>query len=206
MISATEGAAVKLYHNGTQKLTTTAAGATIAGALTISTPLSVANGGTGGTTGGGKVLQVVSATKTDTSSTGSSTFSDVSGLSVAITPSSASSKILVTGYVSVSWDSGVSKVAVRITRNGTAIALGDANGSRTRTTGHFYLPTQNYGPIAIPVNYLDSPSSTSAVTYKWQTSSMDNSGVVYVNRGENWTDNTTYGTSISTITVMEIGA
>jgi hypothetical protein len=174
--------------------------------VALTNPLPVASGGTGVTSNAGRVLQVVSATKTDTSSTSSSTFSDVSGLSVAITPSSASSKILVTGHVSVSWDSAVSKVAVRITRNGTAIALGDANGSRIRTTGNFYIPVQSYSTIGIPVNYLDSPSSTSAVTYKCQTSSMDNAGVIYVNRGDTWSDAASTGTSISTITVMEIGA
>ena len=176
------------------------------GSADFATALPVAEGGTGATSNAGRVLQVVSATKTDTSSTSSSTFSDVSGLSVAITPSSASSKILVTGHVSVSWDSGLAKVATRITRNGTAIALGDANGSRIRTTGYFYIPVQSHGPIAIPVNYLDSPSSTSAVTYKWQFNSMDNAGVIYVNRGDTWTDASSAGTSISTITVMEIGA
>jgi hypothetical protein len=155
---------------------------------------------------GGKVLQVVSATKTNTSSTGSSTFADVSGLSVTITPTSTTSKILVTGHIAVSWDSAEAKVAARITRNGTAIAIGDTNGTRLRTTGYFYLPVESYGPMPIPVNYLDSPASTSALTYKWQFNAMDNTGVVYVNRSDTWVNSTTYGTAVSTITVMEIGA
>lgn len=154
----------------------------------------------------GKVLQVVSATKTDTSSTGSSTFANAAGLSVTITPSSTTSKILVTGHIALSWDSGIAKTAARITRNGTAIAIGDASGVKRRATGTFYIPVESYGTIPIPINHLDSPATTSAVTYNWQFSNLDGNGVVYINRGDTWPDTVISGTSVSSITVMEIGA
>ena len=154
--------------------------------------------------GTGKVLQVVSATKTDTASSSSSTFADITGLSVSITPSSASNKILVIAYISVSHDYLVAKIGARIMRDSTALAIGDTAGSRIRTSGFYYIDSQNYSPGVISINYLDSPSSTSALTYKWQFSSLDNAGTVYVNRADTDTDGSNFGRSASGITVMEI--
>ena len=87
-----------------------------------------------GTGVGGKVLQVKQAVKTDTASTNSSSFVDVSGLSVSITPTSASNKILVSfnGYFS-----GISNsfAGLNILRNSSAIGLGTgASGNRTNVS------------------------------------------------------------------------
>jgi hypothetical protein len=155
---------------------------------------------------GGKVLQVVSATKTDTQSFTSSTFSDITGLSVSITPSSISSKILIFGYAMVAWDSASSKVGINLVRNSTNILIGDAAGSRQRVSGFTYLGTACIGTFSLPVNFLDSPSTTSATTYKIQANSIDNAGNVYINRSFTDTDNSTFGRTTSTITAMEISA
>ena len=72
----------------------------------------------------GSILQVKSVTKTDATSTSSQTFGDVSGLSISITPSSTSSKILVIGTINCS-ESG-DYAYVRLMRDSTAIAIGDA--------------------------------------------------------------------------------
>jgi hypothetical protein len=152
----------------------------------------------------GSVLQVVSATKTDTASSSSSTFADITGLSVNITPSSASNKILVISYINVAYDYLLAKVGVRIMRDSTALAIGDTAGLRIRTSGFLYIDSLNYSPFTISVNYLDSPSSTSSLTYKWQFSNLDNAGTVYVNRSEDDTNSTTLGRTASGITVMEI--
>ena len=80
---------------------------------------------------GGKILQVVSDTKTDTQSFQSQSFSTISGLSVSITPSSASNKVLVHYSVSVSCNNyGM----FNLRRAGTEILRGDADGNRTRCT------------------------------------------------------------------------
>ena len=80
---------------------------------------------------GGKVLQVVSTTKTDTFSQASTTtYADITGLSVTITPSSASNKILVIGYVNGSVATISKRVAIRLVRDSTAIGNGTASGSR----------------------------------------------------------------------------
>lgn len=153
---------------------------------------------------GGKVLQVVSATKTDTASSSSSTFADITGLSVSITPSSASNKILIIAYINLAHDYLIAKVGSRIMRDSTALAIGDSAGSRIRASGYVYVDSENYAPIIISVNYLDSPSTTSATTYKWQFSSLDNTGTVYVNRSDNDSDGTNQARTASGITVMEI--
>ena len=130
----------------------------------------------------GSVLQVVSATKTDTASFTSSTFADVTGLSVSITPRSASSKFLIIVNVYGGWQNAVSKIGGRLVRNSTAICIGDAAGSRTSVSGSAYWATSSFGAVSIGVNYLDSPATTSSITYKWQASSMDNAGTVTINR------------------------
>jgi hypothetical protein len=154
--------------------------------------------------GAGAVLQVLSTTKTDTASSSSSTFTDITGLSVNITPSSASNKILVLAYINVAYDYLLAKVGVRIMRGSTALAIGDTAGSRIRTSGFLYADSENYSTFTLSVNFLDSPSSTSALTYKCQFSNLDNAGTVYVNRAESDTDSTITGRSASGITVMEI--
>jgi hypothetical protein len=152
----------------------------------------------------GSVLQVVSATKTDTASTGSSTFADITGLSVSITPSSASNKILIIASINLGWDNTIAKVGSRLMRDSTAIAVGDTAGSRIRLTGYLYVGVTCETPFVVSANHLDSPSSTSALTYKWQFSALDNAGTVYVNRGTTDANSTNVGRPVSSITVMEI--
>ena len=152
----------------------------------------------------GNVIQVVSATKTDTQSSTSQTFADVTGMSVSITPSSTSSKILAFGYCSIAYDNGLAKAAINLVRDTTNILIGDAAGSRQRLTGYVYLQENNYAPVPLQFNFLDSPSTTSATTYKIQFARLDPQGIVYVNRPEFDSDSSIQGRVASTITVMEI--
>jgi hypothetical protein len=156
---------------------------------------------------GGKLLQVVSTTKTDTFSTTSNSYTDVTGLSVSITPSSASSKILVMAMIS----EGTADAAMRgfrLMRNSTAIAIGASAGSRNQSSVSVYQGNSDYVSTASvnPINYLDSPSTTSAVIYKIQAHAQDGT-TLYVNRNGADADNNSYGhRTVSTITVMEIAA
>ncbi len=180
----------------------------VAGTTTLTLPSTSGNVITSANIGSnlpsGSVLQVVSATKSDTASVSSSTFADITGLSVSITPSSASNKILIIGNINISWQDAVAKAGARLVRNSTAIAIGDVNGSRQQVTGYLYVGATSYAPFAVPVTYLDSPATTSAITYKWQFNALDNTGTIYVNRGYSWGNDSTVGTSVSSITVMEI--
>ena len=151
---------------------------------------------------GGKVLQVVSTTKTDTTSIASSTFTDIPSFSVSITPSSTTSKILVT--LSLNWD-GANDTHFRFERGGSAIAVGDVSGNRDRCSfvgNHRGQDETNLGSMTI----LDSPNSTSVQTYTIGVRSH-NAGTCYINRAVSEPNSADYEErTVSTITVMEIGA
>jgi len=149
----------------------------------------------------GSVLQVVSATKTDTFSTSSVSFVDITGLSVSITPTSTSSKILIIFSLPASSSSSAGWYC-NLVRNSTNIVVGDAAGSRVQTTVSSYIaPTSQSFPMSF--QYLDSPSATSATTYKLQLRAQSDF-TAYVNRSATDTDNIYYQRTASTITVMEI--
>lgn len=152
----------------------------------------------------GSVLQTKSATKTDIATNDSSTFADIPGLSVSITPTNTSNTILIMGNLNASWRNNYTKIGVRLMRDSTPIAIGDADGSRGRFTGKMYLSIGAKGTFCIPVMHEDSPATTSAITYKWQFASLDNVASVYINRDETYTDDATYGLAVSSITVQEI--
>jgi len=150
----------------------------------------------------GKVLQVLSTIKTDTASLDSSTFGDISGLSVSITPSSSSSKILVSAVIHAVAVGVNTNPYLRLLRGSTDIAQGDAAGSRVRVTSTTY--TELFAPATII--FLDSPSTTSSVTYKIQWASSANGYTIVLNRSGSDTDSADRARSISTITVMEVAA
>jgi len=150
----------------------------------------------------GSVLQVVSTTKTNTFSTATTgSYVDITGLSVSITPTSATSKILIIFHVSV----GPSDVlSVQLVRNSTAICIGDAgNGFQAILGG---VPSPSNGDKSFPMagNFLDSPATTSSTTYKVQMRNY--SGTSFVNQTVNDTNAPYTARSTSTITVMEIAA
>ncbi len=152
----------------------------------------------------GSVVQVVSTTKTDTFTTASTSFVDVTGLSVAITPSSASNKILVLVQVNGSQDVAANRVSLKLLRGATEIANGDAAGSRVRAIGGFYVGDADQPSPTVNVNYLDSPSTTSSTTYKIQVAIVAGAGTAFINRTDNDTDASGYPRTASTITVMDI--
>jgi hypothetical protein len=152
----------------------------------------------------GTVLQVVSATKTDTSSFTSSTFADIGSLTVTITPRNTSSKFLVMSSVNGAWQNAAAKIAMRLMRDATPIAIGDTAGSRPRVTGFMYAAVQSDAPFTMSISNLDSPATASAITYKCQASNMDASGTVYVNKSGTDTDSAIYARTASSITVFEI--
>jgi hypothetical protein len=157
--------------------------------------------------GMGKVLQVVSTTKTDTQTISTSSATQISGLTVALTCASTSNKVLITGVLSVGGTTN--DAGYEIYAGGSAItaATGDAASSRRRTTfgGGAFLGQGNetYRVYTIPFSFLHSPSSTSEITYSiYKTDS--GSTATYINRSANDGDSADRQRAISTITVMEI--
>jgi hypothetical protein len=149
----------------------------------------------------GNIIQVVSTTKTDDFSTTSTSFTDITGLSVAITPSSTSNKILVFMSVDASNTVASRSVIVGLFRGSTNL-LGSAANNRKRG---FQLA--NFGDVnvgeSIGFQFLDSPSTTSETTYKVQIAAQADTAVV--NRSGSDANNAGYGyRSASSITVMEV--
>jgi len=156
---------------------------------------------------GGKVLQVVTAIKLGTQTiTGSGdnspeTFTDVTDLSLSITPSSASNKILILSSINGCGDNGSS---ASLFRGSTNLASPTSPSTRTPSLfGNFFVASTATAPVSYTITYLDSPSTTSATTYKigawtWSTTSL------YINRGINDTDTGYIMRGVSTITALEI--
>lgn len=151
-----------------------------------------------------RIMQVVSTFKDDTFTINSSTFTDVTGLSVAITPAFTTSKVLimVTMSTSSNWNTG--NMQTRLMRGTTAIAIGAAAGSRTQAST-VTAGGNDFTGQTVAITYLDSPATTSSTTYKMQIR-HNTAGLGYVNRQMNDTDNAQQARTASTITVFEVSA
>jgi len=153
----------------------------------------------------GSTLQVVQTVKTDTFSTASSSFTDITGLSVSITPTSSSNKILVLYSTTIGTLTGQYSVGLQLVRGSTAIYIATSTGSRVPTSSFAFSESSRYAMIPTNGIFLDSPATTSSTTYKLQMISPY--GVTsYLNRNQDDTDNSSFGRTPSSITVMEIAA
>tara|TARA_R110000772_G_scaffold134397_1_gene242911 strand:+ start:603 stop:1169 length:567 start_codon:yes stop_codon:yes gene_type:complete len=157
----------------------------------------------------GSVLQVVSTTKTDVTSfvsANTNAYVDITGMSVTITPTSATSKILVMYTANVS-NSTTATVHVRLLRNSTSIGQGGAEGSRLGDSTVFRPADTPYSfdMGLLSSSFLDSPNTTSATTYKLAgTLGSSYNGSFYLNRVSLDSDGSFAGRTASSITVMEI--
>lgn len=161
--------------------------------------------------GAAVILQVVQAVKTDTfATTPGAVWANVSGLSVSITPISSSNKILIIVDMKAAGTTSVSEVRSRLLRDSTAIYIGDAASNRPRGLSQMYVGDQASGSYylgQIGGTFLDSPATTSAITYKMQIGGDSDATTVYVNRTQSDRDTTYYDTrGVSSITVMEVAA
>ena len=148
--------------------------------ITIPSGATITNSGTA--TGFGKVLQVITATDSTQRSTSSSSFVTASNtLSVAITPSSASNKIFVVVTTAGGQDTGGRSAKFSLYRDSTSINYFQCND----TSDILYYP--------ICISNLDSPNTTSAITYQLYLAT-DGAGNVKINNG----------TSKGSITAFEI--
>ena len=173
--------------------------------FTVPSGATIVNSGTATGFGGGKVLQVVSTGKTDTYSNTSTTYTDITGMSVSITPSATSSRILV--LCQISWMNGPSsnRGFIRLMRDATPINVATGSlGSRPATS----IGGENDSGTHIMsgnIQFVDSPSSTSAIAYHLEASSESGS-TFYLNRTIGDADNAVTPRATSTITAIEIGA
>ena len=160
--------------------------------------------------GGGKVLQAVTAINTETQSISGSVGSHVAidDLSCAITPATANSKILIMISIGGFGSTGAQSGTFIVMRDDTEIGVADDAGSRV--PGSFHAAATCSGGchyVAHGFSVLDSPSSTSEITYTL-TLNHQNGVTGYINRSGSDGDGTSgyQGRSASTMTAIEIGA
>ena len=140
---------------------------------------------------GGMGTNVVSATLNGEFSTTSPSYVGVTGLSVSITPTSSSSKILIIGIIAIG--RGVSAANEVLLRRDSS-ALVTKSGTSDTFDGDIFAAVGDNINFPFVVAYLDSPATTSNLTYDFAIKT--NSGAVVVNRE----------TSISSITAIEVAA
>ena len=141
----------------------------------------------------GKVLQVVYVSSGNETISASATYADITNLSVAITPSATSSKVLVLVTLN-----GLLKNASNTSMK-TNLVRGSTQLKQMSSTTMATDSTQYIGVGSQSLEYLDSPNTTSATTYKCQIASVGGSTAVRVNTSDN-------GGATSSITLIEIGA
>jgi hypothetical protein len=158
------------------------------------------------------ILQVVSTTKSDTFSTTSTAYTPITGLSVTITPSSTNSKIMIFATVSIGASATIAAPRLRFTRNGSAVGVGDLVGSRAQATSGAVPDagtdalTAEYNVSTVPMEFLDSPASTSALTYAIDIRRGSSTRTLQVNRNDDYQNDgdAQNSTLVSSITVMEV--
>ena len=198
---------IKLLHSGGNGVILAAPSSNPAADRTLTLP-GDADGTIATTANAGKILQIVQTVKKDRFTAQSQTPVDITGLSVSITPSSASNKILV--HSSVYVNGNAIYYAMRLARDSdNTIFIGDVNGSNTSQTratfGGYMASTMDTQTIV--TSYLDSPNTTSATTYKMQVYSPYSSAYVVGINSTVALDNYGYVTNgTSSITVMEVAA
>ena len=153
---------------------------------------------------GGKIIQVVSVVKTDTFSGSSASYIDITGITVTITPTSATNKVFVFANIQGSNSAGVAVAIMQLVRDSTAIAVGDASGSRSVGTSSLNGGSDGNILSSNIIAFLDSPATTSATTYKVQAKST--AGTFVVNRSSTDASSAAGSRTVSTITVFEVQA
>ena len=169
------------------------------------------NGSTAGTlefANGGKILNAVTTINTDEFRNTNTTYSDL--FSVAITPSAATSKILILATLSISKASDHTCLArlVKKIGNGSFAAFGGGVGTETNHDDNTWWNIRNtiYNVAPYTVVYLDSPNTTDQVTYKAQVKSTSSTKTYAVNHAVQNADYQYESPLMSTITVLEVGA
>ena len=148
----------------------------------------------------GSVLQVVQTTKTDTFTTTSTSKVDITGMSVSITPTSSSSKILV--VASINYGGTDYNYYCDLLR-GSTVLNAPSSGVNPCTISLCGITTASWEIHSGSISFLDSPATTSSTTYKLQIA-CQSTGTFYLNRSSR--NGANDSVCSSTITVMEIAA
>mgnify|MGYP001171953664 FL=1 len=153
--------------------------------------------------GAGGIIQMKQALKTDAFSTSSTSFVDITGLSVTLTPKFSTSKFLVTYHVTVGHNTQTQNTVQLVRQVGGSDTVINPVAYNQGTSLQFFGSSNagwDRGVMAYQI--IDSPGTASAVNYRLRTYIYSSSVIQYINRCHNSSNNT--GTSV--LTVMEVSA
>ena len=151
----------------------------------------------------GSILQLQSTTLKDAFTTASTSYVDITGLSASITPAATSSKIMVFFTVAIGNTNASHGTFLRLLRDSTEIAPANVVANYTSGFHTFYGDTNI--TTYVSHQYLDSPSSSSSLTYKLQTAAQASTATI--NRSGSDAGSQLYShKTCSSITLMEIAA
>ena len=154
----------------------------------------------------GKILQVQSTTKVDTfthSNLAESTYSNAA-MSLNITPTNASNKILILVKAVVSTFVADTRIAMGLFKDGSILVQGDGSGNRTRATAETYQAIQASAET-IAADFYDTAGGTSQITYDIRfMHSQGNGANLYFNRSGLDHNSIGYYRTVSTMTAMEV--
>ena len=150
---------------------------------------------------GGKILQVQSTSKLDAFTGSSTSFADITGMTVSITPTAADSNILIDANFVVSNTAGGRSMYFNLVRGSTAIAQPSA-GNPHDSTIQCNTISFNYNVQVAKIQFLDDPTYTLGDTITYKIQYKTDSGTVAIGRRGDRADEL----SISTITAMEVAA
>jgi len=151
---------------------------------------------------------VVSTAKLDTFTTTSLTFGDITGLTATITPTTATSKVLIIAQVSAQMTQGINFGwgHLRLSGGNATTYVGDTAGSRTSAIVGGYNNADVRALTAHALVFLDSPATGAAVTYSVQGRAASSGGSLHINRGSADDNNADTTRGASSITVIEVAA
>jgi hypothetical protein len=157
----------------------------------------------------GSVVQVVNSTYTSTFSQSIATRAKLNNISVSITPTSATSKILV--MCGIFFEGAVSDhnwhfFLYRDSTDISAPSPGSRGAAIAMAGAAFFDSDNDSTPATVNFHYFDSPSTTSTITYAPGVGCASGTSTIYINRSLTDTDGLGYERGISSITLMEIAA
>ena len=163
------------------------------------------------TGGGGGIIQVQSATITNTFDNDQETFVDITGVTVTITPKFSTSKMLVMYNGCAGMESTNRMGHIRIVRvvggtTNTTIYVGDQGQSNQARASSTFAASQNYFMESFSGTFMDAPATTSAVTYKMQVAAGDTGYKVNIGKDDEGSNEFSRARVPTSITVMEVSA
>lgn len=163
------------------------------------------SGAAGSIVAPGQVIQTLTAAKTDVFSTTSQSFVDITTMTITITPSSASNKILFNWNLTYGINGDIAHAYVMAMRGSTNLLVADDDGAnRTEATHVLNLGASAGAHNVVNGVFLDSPNTTSATVYKLQLKSS-NGTAIYINRSGRDNNAAAYdGRGTSSMCVQEI--